>query len=101
MLPADRLEVTISADADDDDTRRVQFEAVGPRGARVATRSPRRSKPVPEAAVAMLVLGIETATSRGRRVAVGDAGAVRGEVQPRGRATARGAARARGAVPVP
>ena len=29
ILPADRLEVTIAADADDDDTRHVQFDAVG------------------------------------------------------------------------
>jgi tRNA threonylcarbamoyladenosine biosynthesis protein TsaE len=29
MLPADRLEVVIGADADDDDTRHVQFDAVG------------------------------------------------------------------------
>jgi tRNA threonylcarbamoyladenosine biosynthesis protein TsaE len=29
LLPADRLEVVISADTDDDDTRHVQFDAVG------------------------------------------------------------------------
>jgi tRNA threonylcarbamoyladenosine biosynthesis protein TsaE len=29
MLPADRLEVLIGADDDDDDTRHVQFDAVG------------------------------------------------------------------------
>ncbi len=75
LLPADRLEVTIGADADDDDTRRVR--ARGRRPVRGAPRRDALAAAVDAGAGSkrcrdVLVLGIDTATAR-VSVAVGDA----------------------------